>query len=760
MAESKPKLEERQRSSSYSASGKPVRILKLRAKKVAPQENLRNSDSDISRHLTSSPNNTPPVEICRKVVNRGTQVSQSPVLGPPHTLVYSVPGIDSLKRNSPLNESPLKSYSLPGDTGSGTWQNNSGQNIESIQMDYQEKVLTSELDTLLDSITIASLTPNTEAQPPDYGKSIDKLALDSGVELSPLIKNSPPGHSTFKAPLEVIPFSSNPNASEQISLETVLLSPLPLNAFITSGDLHLTSSYDSDLDKATVSSLTKSSSIPSILADRSSTASSVRSSEEQEEPIIPIHNREISLESDISFAPSITSTFRDSSPQPSLRSMTVTPASERIHVVTPSDEFDQIPDDITLLLYELQNGEFCGYNIDLFLDHHAVLKAMYSCPQCKCIIRDPQFCEWETCCKLCLPKLRSPQKVKHAIFDKHLNKKIQSLPVKCPLTGRGCQWRGKLKQMEGHLKKNCDYMRFRCPHTGCDEVFYKKNLEIHVSGECGQRRTNCPHCNTEVPVLSFNEHLIYVPCPKECSETEIPQCQLGLHILKQCARIMVPCPYSSYGCEDNIPRGKIREHMIVQNGEHLRLLRTLVDDSRSTIEKLVEENENLQIKIESGRRESNFLEKHINLPGTLLWKIPKIFNQMKNKHVVESKEVVINGYRLYALLWFGGWHSPGDVELGIIHSEVNEGKEWPVYFKLRYTIIHPTDTTKAIVAESTAKFDQKQVGEKKEKTWKKAQGFVGGFIPVQTQHQLHAFLMDGSLYVKVEIELVNPLPVL
>ena len=731
MADSNINLPPIPRVSSYSSSAKPARILKIRVKKTLSQKNLSESDSELSTNLTSSPNNTPPIR--RALPDR-------------HSLASSVPQVFSPKINSPLNN-------LAKVAASETSTIKSDQSIDRIQTDFQEKITTHELETLLDSITIASLSPSQGAQPSDFSNRIDNLTLDSGVDLSS------PGHSTFKSSIEDLPFSSNPRRNE-ITHETELQSPHRLDEFSTSSELQPSSSYGSDIDKVTFSSLTKSSSNPSITVDRSSTTSSVQSSEEQEPFLVPMHNTQMSFESDINFTPSITSTFRENSPQPSLRSMTVTPASERIHMVTPTDEGESTPDDITLLLYELQNGELCGYNIDLFLDHHAVLKAMYSCPQCKCIIREPQFCEWETCCKQCLSKLRSPQKAKQAIFDKHLNKKIQSLPVKCPLTGRGCQWRGKLKQMEGHLDKSCTYMRLKCPHSGCDQVFYKKHLEIHVSGECGQRKTNCPHCNAEVPVLTFNEHLIYVPCPKECSEMEIPQCQLGFHILKQCGRIMVPCPYNSYGCEDQIPRGQIREHMIVLNGEHLRLLRTLVDDSRSTIEKLVEENENLKGKIDAGRRESNFLEKHINLPGILLWKIPKIFNQMKNKHVVESKEVVINGYRLYALLWFGGWHSPGDVELGILHTDTNEGKDWPVYFKVRYTIIHPTDPAKAIVAESTAKYDVKLAVEKKEKTWKKAQGFVGGFIPIQTQHQLHAFLMDGSLYVKVEIEMVNPLPVL
>ena len=185
-----------------------------------------------------------------------------------------------------------------------------------------------------------------------------------------------------------------------------------------------------------------------------------------------------------------------------------------------------------------------------------------------------------------------------------------------------------------------------------------------------------------------------------------------------------------------------------------------MDDSRTTIEKLVEENENLQRKIASGRRECAFLERNINLPGTLLWKIPKILHQMKNKHVVESKEVMIEGYPIYALLWFGGWHSPGDVELGIIRSEEDKETEWPVFFRVHYTMIHPTDATQAIMAESTAKFDLGQRGEKKEKTWNKAQGFVNEFIPILKRQQLHSYLMDGSLYIKVEINRVNTLPAL
>lgn len=730
MANSNPSLQANNRSLSNSG-GKPTRILKIRAKRLTSQSNLSSAVSEPMINVMSKPSSPPSLAIGRRVRKRGNSPDQ--VTPPP--LLDAVPEYDpsnsqtpdpALSRNSP--STPVNA-SLDGESES------------------QQNTIPDELDALLDGVAESPLS--------DSMNSIDKLTLDSGVDLSPN-KNSLPDYSTFRTPEEATPPLSSTPEHEDIRIETTLITP---TTEFSSLDL-MPSSYGSGAYKLTpASSLTHSSS--SIQADQSSTTSSVQSYEEQELPFVPIiHRRDISFEADLTEILSANSNYCDNSPQLSNRSQTVTPASERVHMVTPSDEFDPIPDDMEMLLYDLQNGQFCGYNIDLFLEHHAVLKAMYSCPQCKCIIREPHFSEWEACCRICLPKVRTPLKVKQAIFDKHLNKKIQSLQVKCPLTGRGCQWRSKLRHLEGHLKQSCNYMRFRCPHNGCDQVFYRKNLEIHVSGECGERKMNCPHCNAEVPVVRFKEHLIYVSCPKECENSEIPQCQLGLHILKQCGRVLVPCPYNSYGCEDQIPRGEIHEHMIVQNGGHLRLLRTLVDDSRSTIEKLVEENENLQAKIASGRRECAFLEKNISLPGTLLWKIPKIFHQMKTKHVVESKELEVEGYRVYALLWFGGWHSPGDVELGIIRGEGDEEREWPVCFRVHYTIIHPTDSTQVIKAESTAKYDRKPIREIKEKTWNKAQGYVGGFIPIQTQSQLHSFLMDGSLYIKVELAIVNPLPIL
>ncbi|KAI6651597.1 TNF receptor-associated factor 3 [Oopsacas minuta] len=746
MANLSPSFRGKPQNGSFSSTGvKPTRILKLRAKKVTsePGFSLTNSVSEPTINQVSPLTIPLPVENSRKLPKNETQIYPSRNMGTPPSFVLRTPEYDLLKRRPQIPDSLLASIEQQGEEINPPIISRDSQKLENEpQTDKAD-----DLDIILDNIAIN----RRDAELLNYSKVVDKLALDSGVDMSPLKSNSL-GHSSPQGSKYV----TLPLEKQQIRIETTL--PTPITEF-SSADLLPCTSFGSDIDKLTpVSPLTPSSS--SVLADQSSTTSSVQSEEHELQSVPNIHRRDMSFESDLTDVLSITSTFRDTSPQPSLRSLTVTPASERVQMVTPSDEYDQIPDDIQMLLYDLHNGQFSGYSIDLFLDHHSVLKAMYSCPQCKCIIREPHFSEWEACCKICLPKLRTPQKVKQAIFDKHLNKKIQSLPVKCPLTGRGCQWRGKLKHMEGHLNQSCPYMRYRCPHNGCDQVFYRKSLEDHVNGDCGERKTNCPHCNTEIPVLRFNEHLIYVNCPKECSNTEIPQCQLGLHILKKCGKILVPCPYSSYGCEEQIPRGDIHEHMLVQNGEHLRLLRTLVDDSRSTIEKLVEENENLQAKIESGRRESAFLEKNISLPGTLLWKIPQIFHQMKTKHVVESKELVIEGYRIYALLWFGGWHSPGDVELGIIRNETEEDREWPVFFRVRYTIIHPTDSTQAITADTTAKFDRKPIREKKEKTWNKAQGYVSGFIPIQTRNQLHAFLMDNSLYLKVEIEIVNTLPVL
>ena len=303
MANSNPSLQANNRSLSNSG-GKPTRILKIRAKRLTSQSNLSSAVSEPMINVMSKPSSPPSLAIGRRVRKRGNSPDQ--VTPPP--LLDAVPEYDpsnsqtpdpALSRNSP--STPVNA-SLDGESES------------------QQNTIPDELDALLDGVAESPLS--------DSMNSIDKLTLDSGVDLSPN-KNSLPDYSTFRTPEEATPPLSSTPEHEDIRIETTLITP---TTEFSSLDL-MPSSYGSGAYKLTpASSLTHSSS--SIQADQSSTTSSVQSYEEQELPFVPIiHRRDISFEADLTEILSANSNYCDNSPQLSNRSQTVTPASERVHMV-------------------------------------------------------------------------------------------------------------------------------------------------------------------------------------------------------------------------------------------------------------------------------------------------------------------------------------------------------------------------------------------------------------------------------------------
>ena len=109
-------------------------------------------------------------------------------------------------------------------------------------------------------------------------------------------------------------------------------------------------------------------------------------------------------------------------------------------------------------------------------------------------------------------------------------RQTESLKVHCNMEGRGCGWRGTLRELNIHLdpdENHCQYLDVDC-HLNCQQKVPRNEMEYHLTQLCHNRRYTCQHCNFEATYDEVvNKHLpeckyVPIPCPNHCGVTEKP----------------------------------------------------------------------------------------------------------------------------------------------------------------------------------------------------------------------------------------------
>ncbi len=113
--------------------------------------------------------------------------------------------------------------------------------------------------------------------------------------------------------------------------------------------------------------------------------------------------------------------------------------------------------------------------------------------------------------------------------DRQLERTLKGLTVNCTYRKDGCEWEGKLQDLEKHLnqkgspkkvQEGCDFVSVKCPQ--CQRKCQRKALEDHMMGECMEAR--------------------------------------------------VPCDFSSVGCQENVIRKNLQRHLQESLAKHMSLL--------------------------------------------------------------------------------------------------------------------------------------------------------------------------------------------
>ena len=117
------------------------------------------------------------------------------------------------------------------------------------------------------------------------------------------------------------------------------------------------------------------------------------------------------------------------------------------------------------------------------------------CPVCLLTFRDPNLlsCCGHKGCASCIGRIKAAghpcpicQQPFDTMLDKHFQRKVLDLRVFCSKMEEGCHWKGELRDLETHLRRDCDHVEEECLY-GCGRRYQRRLLRDHEMDECPQR---------------------------------------------------------------------------------------------------------------------------------------------------------------------------------------------------------------------------------------------------------------------------------
>lgn len=214
----------------------------------------------------------------------------------------------------------------------------------------------------------------------------------------------------------------------------------------------------------------------------------------------------------------------------------------------------------------------------------------YLCQICMKVLQQPHVteCCGQHFCKGCLEKWfkknRRPKKVcPHCrvvsfvhILYKPLQRKINELEVYCSNHNLGCNVTLKLEELNFHLSitnsSGCSFVSIPCPSM-CGQEVLRTKMDSHMVEECAKREDICSYCAVSMSHDQLGNHYevceeMKVSCPRECGK-EMRQGDLKKHE-EECPDMPVKCPFSNAGCQVELTRKILDEH--VERGASVHLM--------------------------------------------------------------------------------------------------------------------------------------------------------------------------------------------
>ena len=341
---------------------------------------------------------------------------------------------------------------------------------------------------------------------------------------------------------------------------------------------------------------------------------------------------------------------------------------------------NSVEDDIEDLMYLTTRLGHGGYNPSYFFNEPSTSKKIPICCSCNGIVRESHRvieCD-HVFCKKCLDNLASCPDDGQVFQDvkieklKQVDRHILQRKIHCPLSQRNCDWRGKLSELEGHIKR-CPFVQIRC-QNGCPIVYPRMEHESHEAS-CTAKEQECRYCRQKMAgrelIVHENKECPEAPleCPHHCARGAIPRREFEEHVNEKCLSMILQCPYLKYGCYTALMKEEMDLHVEKEQSRHLGYVCDKVsqlelenENAVKRIEELTSDSEaqkSFNEQIDSGLRlledklmilslnTSSIQQDAASCNGVLTWHVPAIKTRWNKNELKLTSKPLYSGPKGY-----------------------------------------------------------------------------------------------------------------
>lgn len=161
-------------------------------------------------------------------------------------------------------------------------------------------------------------------------------------------------------------------------------------------------------------------------------------------------------------------------------------------------------------------------------------------------------------CPLCMVEINYDLDTRATNFI--LKNIIENINVKCSF--EGCNWTGKLFDMESHNKNECSYFNLKCKYEKCNFIGVRENVLRHEA-ECEYQILECVDCKCKIEKKMLDIHNeICLEKNMECGYCKKLVKKIdSLKHQKNCDYYLMPCPYKAFGCTGIFHKKDLDQHL-------------------------------------------------------------------------------------------------------------------------------------------------------------------------------------------------------
>jgi len=235
-------------------------------------------------------------------------------------------------------------------------------------------------------------------------------------------------------------------------------------------------------------------------------------------------------------------------------------------------------------------------DLEDFLPESRLVIDEYFCSLCQGIYNHPivddcghvfcqdclsQYLKFSSIC----PISQTPLKNKQTYAIKFISNILDKQLVYCKKRKNGCQWVGKLAELEHHLKEDCLKNTIKCKNPGCEQEVLREDEDNH-NRLCEFKQIPCKDCNIPIIAREQEQHSkvclkCKIECPQGCGEV-VEREALDNHLQNLCENTIVKCLYHSQGCNEKIKKKDMSKHMKEKYEEHQFFMFKRFDDFDET----------------------------------------------------------------------------------------------------------------------------------------------------------------------------------